>query len=395
MRRAVPFTALVGLGLVVACVGSDPNTAGGDPEAGKEGGPCIDGVSCIAGLECRSGRCVTPGSGGDDGATDAPNNCAAGETACTNGCTSLAGDKDNCGRCGRSCSGGECVTGVCTPAVLAIGQGLPRRVAVHGENVYWTNAAPMGGVRTTTKNGGMTNKVQDLENARGLTLSTDGVAFYTSYQIGGVLWRYVLGTGDAPTAIGSGQDFAPEVVVDGTNVYWSNGTSIQKKDSNGLGTPTTVAGGQSSPHGLAVVGGDVFWVTNDSFSGGLWRTSVGGGTVEQLTSTTAARAVAAHAGIVYYAGLSVNWKVVAYDTATKIDKAIAVDQGLVEGVAADASGVYWTRTDEGEVVHLAPGATTPVPIAKGFDKPFAIALDAGFVYFTTEGDGRILKLAKP
>jgi hypothetical protein len=40
-------------------------------------------------------------------------NCPAGTNACPDGCFNLRRDLANCGRCGRSCTGGECVKGEC------------------------------------------------------------------------------------------------------------------------------------------------------------------------------------------------------------------------------------------------------------------------------------------
>ena len=41
-------------------------------------------------------------------------NCSTGQTCCANGCTSLQGDRNNCGACGTTCgSSVSCQNGVC------------------------------------------------------------------------------------------------------------------------------------------------------------------------------------------------------------------------------------------------------------------------------------------
>lgn len=40
---------------------------------------------------------------------------------CGDACVETKGSKDHCGACGHSCEGGECLTGVCQPVVIASG----------------------------------------------------------------------------------------------------------------------------------------------------------------------------------------------------------------------------------------------------------------------------------
>jgi hypothetical protein len=58
-------------------------------------------------------------------------------------------------------------------------------------------------------------------------------------------------------------------------------------------------------------------------------------------------------------------------------------------LAADASGLYWTSTgsggSDGKVLHVPAGSSTVAPIATGQTEPDGIALDGGFVYWTTHG----------
>jgi hypothetical protein len=75
-------------------------------------------------------------------------------------------------------------------------------------------------------------------------------------------------------------------------------------------------------------------------------------------------------------------------------------------LAADDSGLYWTSAGsggaDGKVLHVAPAGEAPVVLAGGQTEPDGIALDGGFVYWTTRGcagcaagEGAILRQPKP
>lgn len=55
------------------------------------------------------------------------------------------------------------------------------------------------------------------------------------------------------------------------------------------------------------------------------------------------------------------------------------DDGATIGIAADASGVYWTN-DDGSLWKAKASGAAPALIAKGFMEPWTVALDEGFVY---------------
>jgi hypothetical protein len=69
-------------------------------------------------------------------------------------------------------------------------------------------------------------------------------------------------------------------------------------------------------------------------------------------------------------------------------RTVALD-ATARHLAMDASGLYWTSTgsggSDGKLQHMAPGATIAASIATGLSAPDGIALDGGFVYFTTHG----------
>jgi hypothetical protein len=69
-------------------------------------------------------------------------------------------------------------------------------------------------------------------------------------------------------------------------------------------------------------------------------------------------------------------------------RTVALD-ATARHLAMDASGVYWTSTgsggSDGKLQHVAPGASAVESIVTGESAPDGVALDGGFVYWTTRG----------
>jgi hypothetical protein len=67
--------------------------------------------------------------------------CACSMTTCGSSCVDLQADSQNCGRCGHSCQGGQCGSGVCQRMVLASGETtLGISLSVDSSYVYYTTA---------------------------------------------------------------------------------------------------------------------------------------------------------------------------------------------------------------------------------------------------------------
>src|ERR1041385_5615350 len=135
--------------LLLGC-GKDSFSEG---QSGAEGNPCFANGTCNAGLSCRSKTCVNldpdsgaGGAGASGGATSSGGTASSGGAAASGGMTSSGGatasggatsaggasgsgggttctdtqhDAKNCGACGHDCGDGECLLGVCQPALFA------------------------------------------------------------------------------------------------------------------------------------------------------------------------------------------------------------------------------------------------------------------------------------
>lgn len=61
---------------------------------------------------------------------------------------------------------------------------------------------------------------------------------------------------------------------------------------------------------------------------------------------------------------------------------LASGQGEPNGIAVDATTVYWTSTVDGTVMKIPKSGGTPMMVALGQISPIAIAVDATNVYWT-------------
>src|SRR5262249_54432682 len=116
---------------IYACQRTDFSTGGGsDGDAGPDSAATADG-SVDTGLD----------------ATSPDPDAEAGS------CGDTTSDPENCGKCGHSCLGGQCVQAACSPVVIVTGAIQPRAVAVDSTYVYWAEAGN-GNIRRAFLDGG-------------------------------------------------------------------------------------------------------------------------------------------------------------------------------------------------------------------------------------------------
>jgi hypothetical protein len=77
------------------------------------------GQACASDQTCESGKCICM-NGGEACAGGVGGCCVPGETCCNGACVDLQTNQQNCGSCGKGCTGGQCVNGQC---VCPSGQG--------------------------------------------------------------------------------------------------------------------------------------------------------------------------------------------------------------------------------------------------------------------------------
>lgn len=150
-----------------------------------------------------------------------------------------------------------------SPSTLASGYGEPDTIAVDSNDAYWTNYADGTVVKTPlpgmTGSGTVTVLATGQNNAVGITLAASNV-YFTDSRV-----NRVAIAGGAVTQVVA-PDNAGAITTDGTYLYWTTQTTVNKCAIAGCaGGSTTIAANQSFPGGIAVDSVAVYWVT---FNGG-------------------------------------------------------------------------------------------------------------------------------
>lgn len=155
--------------------------------------------------------------------------------------------------------------------------GNDQGIAIDADNVYWCDPA----ISRVSKNGGAATT---LAAAPGTGIAVDSRNVYWSeYGVGGAVKKITL-TGGSPVKLATA-DFAQDLAVDSTSVYYSDGGLIKKVDiDSGIVTSLT-----SEPHGvytLAIDSTHVYWIASLDWGTALKKVSKDGGTVTTLAQST-------------------------------------------------------------------------------------------------------------
>jgi hypothetical protein len=225
----------------------------------------------------------------------------------------------------------------------------PTHIAIDSSHVYWTdsssiNSVPIGGVTTTPIAPGLTNAPTSI------ALNSSKAYWTDSSSI-----NMVPVSGGSPTPLESGLANPNSIIVDSSNMYWSefnssNSGSIQKALNTG-GSITPIVTGQfgTSYIRIAADSSYIYW---SNYNGDLQRTSIAGGSVTPLASKAYVTCVAVDSSNVYWTEncIGPNW--VSICTSVKKIAKDGSQSGLPSTVAAgsgysrmvitlDSSNVYW------------------------------------------------------
>jgi hypothetical protein len=195
------------------------------------------------------------------------------------------------------------------------------------------------------------------------------------------------------TQCGVAQD-AQDLVVDATNVYWTNplDNTVMTVPVGG-GTPQALAQDQSGASGIAVDATTVYWGT----SSGIVSLPKVGGSPTTLYPTTGPlyHALAVDATTLYWTTFDGN-NIAPSLTSAPLSGAgpqqvlASGAGGLWRDVAVDANRVYWTKYANPSGVWSVPlGGMTGAALAAS-DNPQGLAIDATSVYFTDQVDGLLV-----
>jgi hypothetical protein len=160
--------------------------------------------------------------------------------------------------------------------------------------------------------------------------------------------------------------------------------------------PVVVATSAQGNIGVAVNASGVFWTSED---GNVRTVPLAGGPVTTLASAQPAlEGIAVDATRVYWVtGSSGGGTVTSLPVGGSTPSVIAGGQGRPEALTIDATTVYWTTNESGTVASAPLGGGPVTVLASGLDHPYGIAVDASFVYWTNAGSmadaGAVMRVA--
>lgn len=267
------------------------------------------------------------------------------------GCGDTKTDPNNCGVCGHSCIGGDCLDGVCQPFTIDEGYDDLAGVALVGEStIYWT--------------------------------------------AGNDLWRYTIG-GDPEIAYTSSARLK-YLTHAGGSLYWTNSADIVAECVTPCTSPTQIANNTGVIEGIAVLGNDVYW-TEYVEPGCV--VMVDGGSNQQrdvVCDLNRPEEVAvASDGTVFFTefGGGTVWSRIG-DAAPV---PLAEGQPGPAGLDIDDTHVYFgTQNDDGKIWRVPrTGAPSPEFVANSDGgNPKGIAVNDAVVVWADSESGRVLAVAK-
>jgi hypothetical protein len=285
--------------------------------------------------------------------------------------------------------------------------------------VYWANE-DTGEVMAASKFSGGASAL-----VRGESLPT-AVAVDTTYvywtSLGGSV-RYCLKQNCTAADLVVGRYRSTDIALDSTRLYWSSVSTTA-----GMSTVSNAAktGGTSSalPFGFAVplrlaLDAQFLYISDagafgGSGTGAIYSWPLGGGSVAELTKANRPEGIAVNGSTIYYASVT-DGTIYALDLPTRIVQPLARGLAQPYAVGVDAWYVYFTTrvvtdtvnlsgcTSQGTLQRIAKTGGTPVPLAEGLTCPSTIAVDDSGVYWVNNGtstpamvvaDGSVMRVPK-
>jgi hypothetical protein len=376
----------------------------------------------------------TGGAGGLGGAGGAGGTgggmCMAGKADCDPniaGCeTDIANDAKNCNGCGNVCptpkvGQAACSNSQCSYIPLATGLNAPNAMAIDATYVYWAeqgsndlavmpqpdpNAYKDGSIKRVPIAGGAVDTLASAEyDPYGLVADANNI-YWTSWGSGEVrrlAKNAALGTKPTVMATGLSLSFAPQLAVDGTNLYFTEDKGnrvIERLPINAVnGAPAAVVTTTGYPYALAVDATSIYWSENTFGSpnvGKVFRADLANGANQKVVGSAEAFAsgVTVAGGTAYYGdspdGNGNGAKVWSAPAAgggahTLLNPGFGVSTNLI---ATDASNVYVSSysNNAGSCQRQLLAGGSEFAYTSGGYFGVGVAVDANFIYWVSEGD---------
>jgi hypothetical protein len=327
---------------------------------------------------------------------------------------------------GSAKPGAPCPSGGCIPTALASMQAGAHGIVADATNVYWAR-------RVAQADGGQAEELVECAkagcNGAPTILAVDRDIGALAVDATSVYWTNRSGTimkvglaGGTPTTLATGQNGAVGIAVDATNVYWVTNAffamtrvpaqptavgTVMKMPIAG-GNPTTLAS-NLSPYGIAVDGTSVYWTNGTgSNDGTVMKVPIDGGVPTTLASGLASPVdLAVDGTYVYWTNAGSNVPTDSTGSVMRVPigggtpSTIASQQSDPTGIAVGATSVYWANNLGGAVVVAPLCGGVASPLAAGQSGPRDIVVDATGIYWANEGTptngmvGSVLRVSGP
>lgn len=370
------------------------DSTNGDTTSSTTGSSCTE--PCSGGQTCQEGTCECP--------EDEPERCSER-------CTDLLTDSDNCGRCGHSCHDGGCSDGRCEAITLVTGRSAPWELAVNESGVYWLEedavlATPLDGdaVVVLAEEDEVAKPASIAASPSNVYYTNTGTDALCTCHQRKVMEVPVVGGGEPHAFAATGTPWGV-TYADGV-VYWCDrGAEIIYRANEGMGdAPDEIfSGGLSAyppPYDLVVDESFVYW---GDYSNRVLKHAFSDGYVVELhvlePPSRVVNQLALGGGYVYWSTGTPTTPQATTPTNSIISKVpieggdlVPVVSGLTvtPALAADESGVYWS---DGNIKRTRHDGSPTETLVEGENAGF-IALDDEFVYWTDATSGKVMKVAK-
>jgi hypothetical protein len=373
------------------------------------------------GTNADGGEGGSPGDGGgsSDGGTEGAL-CMA----------DLAADKLNCGRCGHSCLGGECKSGVCQAfEVSSVAKAPLTHVAVSDQHVFVSTRIRSfdeeGGVWRIPKGGGTAELYSPIRYSEGIAVLGDKLYFVVdddpndgAAKTGGFYSCPLVGPAPCAPSLIAASSLPSPVVVDNGRVLYGDGTAGKGIMAYTPPAAPVVFRAGFNPTSMFVSGEVAFFAATftspQTPAARLFEIAPDGGFAEKyayynneaqvgrLTGDTSSLFFTAYDLQTTTGG--VVRRIPRSGTGTPCDLGGAGNK-RPHGIYADSQRVYWTNQGDGVAEPYQNGSlasceqagccTTPTVMWTGNGSPTDVTGDADALYFVTYATGGVWKIAKP
>lgn len=363
------------------------------------------------------GDCDTKCSG------DAPLCSAAGNTfecssqcdppgmICGSSCVDISRSGSNCGRCGHSCGGSDCIGGVCQPALVASTAhqlDMPHALAITNNAIFWAEQTrvrscplPQGCLLAPLL---IADAYEDIR----YIIARDGVIFFSGCRNCDdkrELYRCpASGCLNPAQSVSWHEGFNTQGISSKTSLYWRDNyylfrcTAADCTSTDTRWTKTALG----LPDMVSIdTDGDTIYIRASTGNLLTCPEAVGCDSPIQLSNSASPNyTFRAHSGKFYWLyevpSLPAKVQVCSIGNCSGSTATLATDSSGVTELMVDTTGVYWINAMRGTIRHCpltgcpAGGANT---LATGRSGHNSLALGPGFVYWV-EGNS-IFKVAKP